>query len=124
MYKVLREENRRFRLQTVTMAVILRRLTQDIEANETKIDKLEAARIYMKDRLDNQHERIEELVKQIADQSEKAGDLKDVCRAKDSKFKQIGQAIEELKNRLIWGKFSGNSNELDEMFEDVLKLLD
>lgn len=43
--------------------------------------------------------------------------------AKDSRLKAISTAVESLKMDLLWGRFSGTSSELEDLFKEVQELL-
>lgn len=107
----------------MTLAVIVRRHEGDLKIAETKIDELKAARLYMKDRLDNQEERIAELTRDLTVMMEKKNDSEHHNRAKDARVDALRQAVGELKSDLIWGKFEGTPDELEQLFERVNQLL-
>lgn len=123
LYYVLREEHKRDKLQTMTLAVIVRRLSGDLQDAEKKVEGLEMARLYMKDRLDNQVETIESLQKQVDELNEKSRDQRDYGFAKDARIRVVRETAEQIKSDLAWGKFSGTSDELDKLFDKLFILL-
>lgn len=119
-YLVLQKEYSRMKINISTMAIINRRMAQDSQDNEIKIDKLQMARIYLEDKINDQNAKIEELTKKIEESKvesketeERLIDSETYSLAKDTRIQAIARAVEDVKASLSWGSFTGTSTELD-----------
>lgn len=129
-YLVLQKEYSRMKINISTMAIINRRMAQDSQDNEIKIDKLQMARIYLEDKINDQNAKIEELTKKIEESKveseeteEKLDDSETYSLAKDTRIQAIARAVEDVKASLSWGSFTGTSTELDAVFAPITQLL-
>ena len=143
-YQALQEEYQKMRANHTAMAVISRRFSDDSRRFQEKIDQLSTVKIFLEDRIDDQKDRlkeeafkIKELQDKVADQQQKISqvsislketrdkleDSTSYALAKDARIKAIEHAIKSIKSNLAWGKFQGDSQELDEVFEEVFQLL-
>lgn len=129
-YLVLQKEYSRMKINISTMAIINRRMAQDSQDNEIKIDKLQMARIYLEDKINDQNAKIEELTKKIEESKvesketeERLIDSETYSLAKDTRIQAIARAVEDVKASLSWGSFTGTSTELDAVFAPITQLL-
>lgn len=129
-YLVLQKEYSRMKINISTMAIINRRMAQDSQDNEIKIDKLQMARIYLEDKINDQNAKIEELTKKIEESKvesketeERLIDSETYSLAKDTRIQAIARAVEDVKASLSWGSFTGTSTELDSVFAPIMQLL-
>lgn len=129
-YLVLQKEYSRMKINISTMAIINRRMAQDSQDNEIKIDKLQMARIYLEDKINDQSAKIEELTKKIEESKvesketeERLIDSETYSLAKDARIQAIARAVEDVKASLSWGSFTGTSTELDSVFAPIMQLL-
>lgn len=97
--------------------------TEKIGQIMEKCDMLELAKIYMGDRITYLEGKVKEMSLEFDDEKTKFKDLHDRVSVKDTRMRKIHDVIQAIKSDLLWGKFNGTSEELDELFKKVLDLV-
>lgn len=135
LYSNLQEDYKKMRLQLLTLTCVVRRLQDDESESQVKIDKLSMARIYLIDKIKDLESKLEEA--RLSNGSDKTdgvsnqanlgsddedGETKDRLK-KDARIRAIRSAVEQLKDHLSWGNYSGTSSELDEALREIFELL-
>lgn len=117
MYSSLQSDYGKMRANHTAMAVISKRLQQDLASHEEQLKRLQHDKV-------NLEAKQQDLETKLASTSEDKEDLKDYGLAKDARIKAIKAAINEVMVDLgPWNKQVLTDSEIDEIFKEVLELL-
>lgn len=148
MYHSLQSDYMKMRANHTSMAVIAKRLQDDVSSHERKIKKHQQSKVSLETKIEDLEVKIENLKehvtilqevrtklqdkvnhfeKMIVDQADKMTtlihDKRDYCsssHAKETKIKKVKQLLNDIKIQLgPWGKFNHTQEDIDQLFEEL-----
>jgi len=130
MYENVSQEYRKLSRQHMALTVVVRRLHGDQQKTGEKLDRLQVARFYFADRINELEEHVAKLsTKQSqvdakeASKKSKDDDEDEVSLEGEDRIEAIRKAVKDLKANLLWGKFIGTPQELETIMKEVDDLL-